>query len=187
MTPPKGFAHLAAWLKWLATNHQLSDGLWLKIAKKGVKGLSYVEAVEGALCWGWIDSQAKSHDEQFYVQRFTPRRKQSPWSKINRVKVEVLIEAGKMAAPGLAEINRAKADGRWDAAYDGARTSEVPDDLARALKANKKAAAFFKTIDAANRFAVLYRVQTARKPETRASRIEKLVAMLGKHQKIHEP
>jgi uncharacterized protein YdeI (YjbR/CyaY-like superfamily) len=181
-----GFADLAAWLRWLEENHASSPGLWVKLAKKGTAALAYPEAVEGALVWGWIDGQKQALDARFWLQRFTPRRPQSPWSKINRDKAQALLAAGRMAAPGLAEVERAKRDGRWDAAYDSARTAQVPDDLASALAAAPESAAFFAALDGANRYAVLYRVQTAKTPETRARRVAQLVAMLARREKIHE-
>ncbi|MDQ3698866.1 MAG: YdeI/OmpD-associated family protein [Gemmatimonadota bacterium] len=177
------------WAAWLAKNHRASSGLWLRIAKKtsGLVSQTYAEAVEVALAWGWIDSQLARGDDQTYLQRFTPRKPRSPWSKINRDKALALIRAGKMEPPGLAEVERARGDGRWDAAYDSARTATVPSDLAAALAANKKAAAFFTTLDGANRYAILYRVQTAKKEETRQRRIAELVAMLARHETIHPP
>ena len=177
-----GFAGLAAWLRWLEENHASSPGLWVKLAKKGTAALAYPEAVEGALVWGWIDGQKQALDARFWLQRFTPRRPQSPWSKINRDKAQALA-AGRMAAPGLAEVERAMRDGRWDAAYDSARTAQVPDDLARALAAAPEAAAFFAALDGANRYAVLYRVQTAKTPEARARRVAQLVAMLARRER----
>jgi uncharacterized protein YdeI (YjbR/CyaY-like superfamily) len=184
---PKRFADAAAWSKWLAAHHGAPDGLWLLLAKKGTKGLSYVDALEVALAWGWIDAHKRPIDDAHWTQRFTPRRKASAWSKINCGKAEALIAAGKMHAPGLAEVTRAKADGRWAGAYDGARTATVPDDLLQALATKPNAAAFFETLDRANRYAILYRLQTAKKPATRASRIEKFVDMLEKHETLHPP
>jgi uncharacterized protein YdeI (YjbR/CyaY-like superfamily) len=181
------FASADEWSRWLSTHHVSSKGVWLKLAKKGAAGssMSYAEALDVALCWGWIDSQKRAHDDSAWLQRFTPRGPRSPWSKINRDKVAALIAAGRMEAPGLAEVRRAQQDGRWDAAYDSARTSTVPEDLEAALAANPRAAAFFPTLDGANRYAILYRVQTAKKPETRARRIAELVAMLARHETIH--
>jgi uncharacterized protein YdeI (YjbR/CyaY-like superfamily) len=181
------FERSRKWAAWLAAHHQTSSGIWLRLAKKGstVILLTYPEALLVALAWGWIDAQKKPYDDQWWLQRFTPRRPKSPWSKINRAKAEELIRSGEMKPPGLAEVGRAKADGRWSAAYDSARTSTIPEDLERALAANRRAAAFFKTIDAANRYAILYRVQTAKKPETRASRIATLVAMLSRQETVH--
>ena len=187
MTEPIRFASQREFEAWLRTHHARSDGEWLQLAKAGCEtpGLTYAQAVESALCWGWIDGQKRAFDAQHFLQRFTPRRARSLWSKINCAKAEALVASGRMRPPGLAEIERAKADGRWDAAYDGARTSAVPDDLAAALAAARGARAFFDALDAANRYAVLWRVQTAKKPETRARRIETLVAMLARGEKIH--
>ena len=184
---PTLFKTAKAFELWLKKNHAVSDGLWLKIAKRGASepSVSYAEAVEIALCWGWIDGQKKGLDDQHFLQRFTPRRARSVWSKINVDKVAALIEAGRMQAPGLAQVEAAKADGRWAKAYDGARTSEVPADLLTALEAAPKAKAFFATIDAANRYAVLWRIQTAVKPETRARRVAQLVEMLARGETIH--
>ena len=174
------FASVAQWRTWLAENHGTTTGIWLKLAKagSGVESVSYAQALEVALCYGWIDGQKKSIDETWWTQRFCPRRKGSKWSKINRAKAAELIAAGSMQPAGLREVEAAKADGRWDAAYAGQRTATVPDDLAAALAAKPRAKATFEATTAANRYAILYRVQDAKKPETRARRIEKLVAML---------
>lgn len=181
------FKSAKAFETWLKKHHATSDGLWLKIAKRGANepSVTYAEAVEIALCWGWIDGQKKGLDDQHFLQRFTPRRVRSTWSKINVDKVAALIESGRMQAPGLAQVEAAKADGRWAQAYDGARTSAVPEDLAAALQAQPKAAAFFATINAANRYAVLWRIQTAVKAETRSKRIAQLVDMLARGETIH--
>jgi uncharacterized protein YdeI (YjbR/CyaY-like superfamily) len=178
---PTLFKGARAFEAWLKRNHATSDGLWLKLAKRGVKepSITYPEAVETALCWGWIDGQKQSLDDQHFLQRF------SVWSKINIEKVAALIEAGRMQAPGYAQIEAAKADGRWAKAYDGARSSAVPEDLLLALEAEPTAKAFFATINAANRYAVLWRIQTAGKAETRARRITQLVAMLARGETIH--
>jgi uncharacterized protein YdeI (YjbR/CyaY-like superfamily) len=170
-----------AWERWLEV-HPDADGAWLKIAKKdaGVTTVTYEEAVESALCFGWIDGQVRRSDERCYVQRFTPRRRASRWSKINREKARALIAAGRMRPSGLAQVEAAKADGRWEAAYDGPRTATVPDDLQRALDANPRAAAFFATLNSANRYAILYRVQDAKRPQTRAKRIADYVAMCAR-------
>jgi len=186
---PIFFARPRQWDAWLAKNHGSSAGIWIKYAKKdsGIESITRPQAVEAALVWGWIDGQAKPGDETSWLQRFTPRRPRSLWSKINCEKAEALIANGKMKAPGLAEVERAKADGRWDAAYDSPRNAAVPEDLARALAANARAAKFFETIDSANRYAILHRVHAAKKPETRAARIAKFVAMLAKHETIHAP
>ena len=186
-TPQALFKNAKAFEAWLKKHHATSDGLWLQIAKKSADqpSVTYPEAVEIALCWGWIDGQKKGLDDQHFLQRFTPRRARSVWSKVNVDKVAALIEAGRMQAPGHAQIAAAKADGRWTRAYDGARTSAVPADLLAALQAEPKAKAFFATINASNRYAVLWRIQTAVKPETRARRIAQLVAMLAHGETIH--
>ena len=184
---PTLFKNAKAFESWLKKNHATSNGLWLKIAKRNANesSVTYPEAVEIALCWGWIDGQKKGLDEQHYLQRFTPRRARSIWSKVNVEKVDALIKAGRMQAPGLVQIDAAKADGRWARAYDSARTSEVPEDLLAALEAEPRAKAFFATINAANRYAVLWRIQTAVKAETRAKRIAQLVEMLARGETIH--
>jgi uncharacterized protein YdeI (YjbR/CyaY-like superfamily) len=181
------FHSARAFETWLRRNHSTSEGVWLEIAKPGAPEatISYAQAVAVALCYGWIDGQKKARDASYWLQRFTPRRARSLWSKVNRARAEDLIAAGRMQASGQAEIDRAKADGRWDAAYDSARTAAVPADLQAALDAHPEARAFFNTLNAANRYAVLWRVQTARRPDTRASRIETLVAMLARGDKIH--
>lgn len=174
---------LESWLE----EHAPSDGLWLKIAKKGsgVTSVSYAEALDAALCFGWIDSQKRGFDDTFFLQRFTPRRPGGRWSKINREKAEELIAAGAMRPSGLAEVEAAKADGRWDAAYPGQRTAEVPDDLRRELDRNEAARDFFSTLDSANRYAILYRLHEAKKPETRERRLRKFVEMLERGEKVH--
>jgi len=185
--PVLSFVTARAWSEWLATYHASSRGLWLKVAKKGAGSASvtYSEAIDGALAWGWIDGQKGSFNDVWWLQRFTPRTAKSAWSKINRVKVEALIAAGRMEAPGLAEVERAKRDGRWDRAYDGARSSSVPADLIAAFARNARARAFFETLDATNRYAILYRVQTAKKPETRTERIARFIALCARHETIH--
>ena len=184
---PTLFKNAKAFETWLKKHHATSDGLWLQIAKKGAEqpSVTYPEAVEIALCWGWIDGQKKGLDDQHFLQRFTPRRARSIWSKINVDKVAALIEAGRMQPAGQAQIDAAKADGRWDKAYDGARTATVPEDLQAALDANPQARQFFATINASNRYAVTWRVQTAVKPETRAKRIAQLVDMLARGEVVH--
>jgi uncharacterized protein YdeI (YjbR/CyaY-like superfamily) len=164
---------------WLEANGEASDGVWVKMAKKhtGIPSLNWARAVEVALCFGWIDGQSRRIDDDWYLQRFTPRRPKSTWSKINREKVQALTAAGRMRPSGLTEVERAKADGRWDAAYDSMTTASVPDDLARALD-EAGLSEVFANLDSRNRYAILHRVQTARKPETRARRIAKYVAML---------
>ena len=184
--PTKLFRDAAAWEKWLAA-HVGDAGAWLKIAKKGqgVVSVSYPEALDVALCHGWIDGLKHACDEQYFLQRFTPRKPKSLWSKINIAKVEALIAAGRMQLAGLREVEAAKADGRWHAAYDSASNMVPPDDLLAALAKNKKARLFFDALDKTNRYAVCWRVHTAKKPETRQARIEKFVAMLAKGEKIH--
>ncbi|MGO4608277.1 YdeI family protein [Variovorax sp. 2RAF20] len=177
----------ASWARWLKRHHASAAGVWLRIAKKdsGIASIDYPAALEEALCWGWIDGQRRSEDAQYFLQRFTPRTRRSIWSQINRAKVLKLIDEGRMQPAGHAEIERAKADGRWDAAYEGVSAATVPPDLQAALDANKKAAKFFATLDSRNRFAVLFRTQGAKKPETRARRIAQFVEMLAKGEKIH--
>ncbi|MFS2167998.1 YdeI/OmpD-associated family protein [Variovorax sp. Varisp62] len=184
---PVECTNAASWARWLKRHHATAAGVWLRIAKKdsGLASIDHPTALEEALCWGWIDGQRKSEDAQYFLQRFTPRTKRSIWSQINRAKVLKLIEEGRMQPAGHAEIERAKADGRWDAAYEGVSAATVPPDLQAALDANKKAAKFFATLDSRNRYAVLFRTQGAKKPETRARRIAQFVEMLAKGEKIH--
>ena len=179
------FASREAWKAWLGEHHATSDGLWLKIAKKGsgLETVTYDQAVEVALCYGWIDGQLRKFDEDYYLQRFTPRRPRSRWSKINRQRATELIERGEMKPAGLREVERAKADGRWDAAYDAPSTATVPEDLLRELEKNEKAREFFSELDGRNRYAILYQIQDAKRPETRARRIAKYVAMLAEQKK----
>ena len=177
------------WAAWLQTEHARSDGIWLKFAKKdGLKpSLSYAEAVEVALCFGWIDSQARGLDDKYWLQRYTPRRARSKWSKINTERAEALIAAGRMQLAGLREVERARADGRWDAAYAGPRAITVPDDFAQALAANQAAAAFFETISGQNRYAILYRISSVKRPETRAKKVAQFVEMLAEHKTLYPP
>ena len=172
---------------WLDEHHASSSGAWLRLAKKasGLRSLSYDEAVEAGLCFGWIDWQKKGYDERSWLQRFTPRGRQSLWSKVNRAKAEALITAGRVRPAGLAAVERARQTGRWDAAYDPASTAVVPEDLQAALDANERADAFFKTLSGANRYALLFRIQTAKKPETRARRIQEFIAMLERGEKLY--
>jgi uncharacterized protein YdeI (YjbR/CyaY-like superfamily) len=181
------FASAEEWESWLREQHDELSGVWLKFAKKasGVPSVTFPEALDVALCYGWIDGQSRSVDDTWYLQKFTPRRARSTWSKRNREKVAALIEAGRMQPAGLREIERAKADGRWDAAYDSPSTSTVPEDLQRELDANPAAAEFFATLNGQNRYAILHRIQTAKKPETRAKRIATFVEMLEKGEKIY--
>jgi uncharacterized protein YdeI (YjbR/CyaY-like superfamily) len=184
---PLLFEDQQTWLSWLRKNHATSSGVWLRIAKKGatVRSISYPEAVDAALCFGWIDGQKKSDDDTYWLQRFTPRSEKSIWSKINREKAIRLIELGQMNAAGLREVERAKRDGRWDAAYDSPSGATVPADFQAALNKTPRAKAFFATLDSRNRYAVLFRIQTARKAETRAKRIKQFVEMLSQHEKIY--
>ena len=181
------FTHQNDWASWLSKNHARSPGVWLRIAKKGsgLVSVSYDEALLNALCYGWIDGQKRSYDELSWLQKFTRRGDKSAWSKINRTKAEELIERGKMKAAGLEAVANAKKDGRWDAAYDSQRSASVPPDFQAALDDNPKARAFFSTLDSINRYAILYRLQTAKQAETRARRIAKFVQMLEKKEKIH--
>lgn len=175
------------WFFWLRKNHATSSGVWLRIAKKSapVRSVSYLQAVDAALCFGWIDGQKKSDDESYWLQRFTPRSEKSIWSKINREKAIRLIELGQMNAAGLREVERAKRDGRWDGAYDSPRGATIPADFQSVLNKIPRAKAFFATLDSRNRYAVLFRIQTAKKPETRARRITQFAEMLSQHEKIH--
>ncbi|MEX8500695.1 YdeI family protein [Leptothrix ochracea] len=185
--PFLSFESDAAWAVWLAENHGVSSGVWLRLAKKSSKTLSvsYAQAIDVALCYGWIDGQKKGESEQHWLQRFTPRTRTSIWSKINREKALALIASGDMKAAGLKEVERAKNDGRWKDAYDSAKSATVPSDLQAALNLNAEAKAFFATLSGQNRYAVLFRIQTAKKPETRAKRIQMFVEMLGKHETLH--
>ncbi|MFK0137162.1 YdeI family protein [Streptomyces sp. CMSTAAHL-2] len=182
------FATPGEWEKWLEDHHADATGVWLKLARKGVAGpdgVDYRGALEAALCFGWIDGQKRKLDEQHWLQRFTPRRSASRWSQVNREKAVRLIEEGRMRPAGLREVERARADGRWAAAYAGPRAATVPDDLRAALDAEPAAAAFFTALDSRNRYSVLHRIEEAKKPETRAARIAKFVAMLAEGKKLH--
>ena len=185
--PAIPFATTDEWEQWLEDNRAESDGVWVKIAKKGtgIESVRYPEVLVSALCFGWIDARRQGLDESWFLQRFTPRRKRSSWSKINCAHAERLIAEGRMRPAGLAEVERAKADGRWDAAYDGQASITVPDDLQAELDARPRAKAFFEGLDSRNRYAILYRLQEAKKSETRARRLEKFVAMLEAGEKIH--
>jgi uncharacterized protein YdeI (YjbR/CyaY-like superfamily) len=185
--PVVSFSSAQLWEAWLADQHESAAGVWLKMAKKdsGSPSVSYAEAVEVALCFGWIDGVKRAVDDTHWVQRFTPRRARSKWSQINRDKAEALTAAGRMRPAGLREVERAKTDGRWDAAYASQRTITVPSDLDQALAGNAAARAFFATLNSANRYAILYRIHEAKRPETRARRIAGYVAMLAEHKTIH--
>ena len=177
----------AHWEAWLQEHHATCDGVWVKIAKKasGIPTVAYPEVLDTALCFGWIDGQRKALDERYFLQRFTPRRARSKWSKINRDKVTALTEAERMRPAGLAEVERAKADGRWDAAYDGQARMTVPDDLQAELDARPAAAAFFAQLSSQNRYSILFRLHDAKRPETRARRLAKFVAMLEAGETIY--
>lgn len=185
--PVRLFKTEEAWEKWLAGNGYTSPGLWMRVAKTAatLRSISYADALDVALCYGWIDGQRRALDDESFVQRFTPRRNKSIWSKINRAKVTELIARGRMRPAGLAAIEAAKADGRWDAAYDSHRTAEVPDELQAELDLNPEAKTFFATLSSQNRYAILFRIQTAKKPETRAKRIKQFVGMLARKETLH--
>ena len=178
------FASAKDWERWLEGNHD-ADGVWIKMAKKGsgIASVTHAEALDVALCFGWIDGQRRGLDEQFFLQRFTPRRPRSRWSRINREKAELLIAAGHMRPAGIAEVERARADGRWEAAYEPQSTARVPDDLQRELDARPDVARFFASLDSRNRYAILYRLQDAKRPETRARRLAEFVGMLEEGRK----
>lgn len=181
------FKDQSEWEKWMAANYAQLQGVWLKFAKKasGISSVTYAEALDVALCYGWIDGQSKSLDDTFYIQKFTPRRAKSMWSKRNIGKAEEFVAAGKMKPAGFAAIEAAKADGRWQQAYDSPSNMQMPDDFKAELDKHPKAKAFFEKLDKSNRYAVLWRIQTAKKAETRKARIETLTAMLSRGEKIH--
>ena len=185
--PQLAFASAAEWEAWLEEHHADSDGVAVKIAKKdsGIPSVTYPDVLDIALCFGWIDGRRNALDERFFLQRFGPRRARSRWSKINRDKAEALIAAGRMRPAGLAEVERAKADGRWEAAYEGQRSMAIPEDLQRELDARPQAAEFFAQLSSQNRYAILYRLHDAKRPETRARRLAKFVAMLEAGETIH--
>ena len=182
------FENKKQWADWLAKQHDKSTGLWLKLGKKssGFPSVTYEEALDAALCYGWIDGQKKGFDEKYWLQKFTPRGPKSIWSKINTEKAEKLIASGEMKPAGLKAIEAAKKDGRWDAAYASQKNSSIPEDFQAALDKNKKAKAFFATLKSAERYSFLFRIQTAKKAETRAKRIQQFVEMLEKNEKFHE-
>lgn len=177
------------WERWLARNHaKVPEGVWLRLFKKGMSDatLDYAHAVEAALCYGWIDGQGKKYDDVSRLTRFTPRRARSVWSKRNTEHATRLIDEGRMRPSGLRAVEAAKRDGRWNAAYDPPSTAEIPDDFLKALRKNKKAAAFFATLNKKNTYPVVYRLQTAKKPETRAKRIKDMVEMFERGEKFHD-
>lgn len=185
--PVELFKDQKHWADWLDKHHAKSPGAWLRLAKKGsdIRSVSYAEALEVALCYGWIDGQKQSYDESSWLQKFTPRGDRSLWSKVNREKAEELIRTGSMKPAGLAAIERARENGRWEAAYDSPGKATVPDDFQAELDRNPSAKEFFATLNSANRYAILWRIQTAKKTETRAKRIQQFVGMLERHEKIH--
>jgi uncharacterized protein YdeI (YjbR/CyaY-like superfamily) len=184
--PQLPFASVADWEAWLEENHD-SAGVWIVMAKKdsGIDSVRYPEVLDSALCFGWIDGRREALDERRFLQRFQPRRPRSRWSRINRDKAERLIAEGRMRPPGLAEVERARADGRWEAAYEAQSASAVPDDLQAELDARPEAAAFFATLNSQNRYAIIYRLHEAKRPETRARRLAKFVAMLEAGERLH--
>ena len=186
-SPVRLFKSKQDWAAWLEKNHHSGPGVWLRLAKKdsGLRSVSYKDALEVALCYGWIDGQKRPESELAWLQRFLPRSSRSIWSKINREKALALIASGEMKPAGLEAIENAKKNGRWDAAYDSPSGATVPSDFQAALDANPRAAAFFKTLDRANRYAVLWRIQIVKKAETRARKIEQFIGMLEREEKIH--
>jgi uncharacterized protein YdeI (YjbR/CyaY-like superfamily) len=185
--PILDFEHQQAWEEWLSRNHLAATGVWVRIAKKGstIPSMTHAEALESALCFGWIDAHKKPESAGAWLQRFTPRGKRSIWSKLNRQKATALIECGRMRDSGLQEVLRAKKDGRWEQAYDSPHNATVPEDFQAALDKSARAKAFFATLESRNRYAILFRIQTVKKAETRARKISQFVAMLERHEKIH--
>jgi uncharacterized protein YdeI (YjbR/CyaY-like superfamily) len=175
------------WEQWMAVHHTATEGIWIRFAKKGsgVRSVTHAEVLKVALSYGWIDGQVRGESDRTFLQWFGPRAKRSIWSKVNRESALAMIEAGEMHPAGLKEIERARADGRWEQAYDPQRTAAVPEDLQEALARNAKAKSFFARLDSKNRYAILHRIQIAKKPETRARRIGQFVEMLAKGEKIH--
>ena len=185
--PVRLFKDQKSWAAWLSRNHSKSSGIWLRLAKKdsGLNSISYQEALEEALCYGWIDGQKRPENARTWLQRFVPRSEKSIWSKINCGKALALIKCGRMQAAGLQAIERAKSNGRWDAAYDSPSRATVPEDFQLALNANLRATEFFNTLDRANRYAILFRIQNAKKAETRERKIREFITMLESQDKIH--
>lgn len=185
--PVIAFQSAKEWRDWLQKNSEASKGIWMKIYKKdaGEKTITYAEALDESLCYGWIDSQKKTFDKQAYLQKFCPRGRKSIWSKVNITHIERLTKAGKMKPQGLNAVASAKADGRWAKAYDSPSKMIVPDDFIKELKKNKKAYEFYKTLNKANLFSIAFRLHTAKKPETRQKRMELILEMLSKEQKFH--
>lgn len=187
--PIRLFATPAAWEEWLKKNHRTAPGLWLRLAKKGsgLRSVTYAEALETALCYGWIDGQKRGQSEQAWLQRFLRRSAKSIWSKINREKALALIASERMKSAGMEAIDAAKKNGTWETAYDSPKSAKVPDDFRAALDASSRAREFFHNLDGANRYAVLFRIQTVKKVETRARKIREFVEMLERGERIHEP
>lgn len=185
--PTIAFKDQKSFETWLAKNHAKAEGVWVKIAKgaSGIKSVTYAEALSVALCYGWIDGLKRAFDEIYFIQKFTPRKKNSIWSVINKQKVATLIEEGKMQDAGLAAIEVAKKNGRWEGAYESQNAITVPADLQQALDKNKKANAFFKKLSSQNRYAILFRIGNVKKPETRIRKIKEYIAMLQKHETIY--
>jgi uncharacterized protein YdeI (YjbR/CyaY-like superfamily) len=186
-SPKLTLTNQEAWEAWLEINGESTPGVWLRIAKRSAEQstVSYAQAIESALCYGWIDSQKQAEGEHYWLQRFTPRTAKSIWSKINKTKAEALISAGRMRPAGLREIDRAKRNGRWEAAYSSASTSIVPDDLQQALDTNPKAKQFFATLNSQNRYAILFRIQNVKRAETRAKKISQFLDMLSNGEKLY--
>jgi uncharacterized protein YdeI (YjbR/CyaY-like superfamily) len=185
--PQQPFATAAEWERWLEDNHASATGIWVRIAKKGsgVESVHYPDVLDLALCFGWIDGRREALDDTHFLQRFTPRQPRSRWSRINREKVDRLIAEDRMRPAGLAEVERARADGRWDAAYESQSRSAIPDDLQRELDARPAAKAFFEQLDKQNRYAIVYRLHDAKRPDTRVRRLAKFLAMLEAGEKIY--
>jgi uncharacterized protein YdeI (YjbR/CyaY-like superfamily) len=185
--PTIAFETQQDWEMWLEKHHSEAKGVWLKLAKKatGIPSITHAEALDGALCYGWIDGQAASFDTQYWLQKFTPRGPRSRWSQVNRDKVGVLQTTGRMRAAGVRQVELAQADGRWEAAYDRQSKASVPEDLQSELNKNQTAQTFFNTLDRTNRYAILLRIQTAKKAETRVARIQKFVGMLANNEKLY--
>jgi uncharacterized protein YdeI (YjbR/CyaY-like superfamily) len=186
--PVIAFATPELWERWLAEQHAQSAGVWLKIAKKasGIASVHYAQALDVALCYGWIDGQKGRFDDEYFLQRFTPRKARSKWSQVNRAKAEALIASGAMHPAGRAQVDAAKADGRWEAAYPAQSAASVPEDLQRALDADGAAHAFFLTLSAVNRYAILYRLHHVVKPEARTQRIAAYIEMLAQGRTLHD-
>lgn len=181
------FQNIDNWKEWLEKNHKNSDGIWMQIAKKNkeIKSIDYQEGLEVALCYGWIDGQKKSYDDNSWLQKFTPRRAKSIWSKVNKDKVELMIKNGKMQASGLAEIEKAKQNGMWDNAYESQKNITVPEEFKTELDKNEKAKKFFESLNNSNRYSFLFRIHTAKKPETKTKKIKQFIEMLEKGETFH--